>query len=284
MFTSLINAKELATILTKKNIVLIDCRFALADTESGRKEHTTNHIPNAIYAHLDDDLSGPILPGETGRHPFPDPIVFAKQCGLWGINAKKQVIVYDQGHGGIAARVWFLLKWLGHEKVAVLNGGWKYWSDNDFPTDNKKVQPVATTFKAKPDASKIVNVEVLEKNLQDRSYLVVDSRAAERYRGEKEPIDPVAGHIPNAISAPFSDNLGADGLFLSKEQLSEKFSKLLKNKSSKQTIFYCGSGVTACHNLLAMDYVGLETAKLFPGSWSEWITEIKRPIAITKIA
>lgn len=281
MFTNLIKVSELNSIIHFDNTVVIDCRFSLADTNWGRNEHKAAHIPKANYAHLDEDLSGEIIKGVTGRHPFPLIEDFAPKCSHWGIDAKTQVVAYDQGHGGIAARLWFLLKWLGHEKVAVLDGGWQQWQKAGYPTSTMMHTPSKRTFIPYPNEALLVGPELLEKNLEEHTHLVVDSRSAERYRGENEPIDPIAGHIPNAISAPFLENM-SDGTFLPKEQLVEKFDKLLKNKVLEETIFYCGSGVTACHNLLALDYIGKQGAKLYPGSWSDWITDSKRPIAVTK--
>lgn len=283
MFKNLINTSELNTILQFENTVVIDCRFSLADTNWGRNEHKAAHIPKASYAHLDEDLSGEIIKGVTGRHPFPLIEDFAPKCSQWGIDANTQVIAYDHGHGGIAARLWFLLKWLGHDKVAVLDGGWQQWQKEERPTSTEISAPNKRTFLPYPNANMLVAPEILVKNLDQSTHLVVDSRSAERYRGEKEPIDPIAGHIPNAISAPFLDNMGAEGTFLPKEQLKERFSNLLKDKPLEKIIFYCGSGVTACHNLLALDYIGQTGAKLYPGSWSDWITDNKRPIAVTRL-
>ena len=282
MFTSLINASELQQLLPLKDLVIIDCRFANSDTNSGRNDYAASHIPNAQYAHLNEDLSGPIIPGTTGRHPFPEIEAITHKISQWGISENTQVVAYDQSHGGIAARLWYTLKWLGHKKVAVLNGGWKNWQEQDLPitTNIPKVSP--SIFLSRPNAEMIVSVTQIEQNLEQQTHLIIDSRSAERYRGEHEPIDPVAGHIPNAISAPFAENLDPSGLFKSKKDLIKRFNQLLKNYPQNKTVFYCGSGVTACHNLLALNYIGLDQAKLYPGSWSEWITKIQRPIAITK--
>ncbi len=282
MFTNLIKASELNNIIPFENTVVLDCRFSLADSNWGRNEHKAGHIPKASYAHLDEDLSGEIIKGVTGRHPFPLIEDFAPKCGHWGIDANTQVVAYDQGHGGIAARLWFLLKWLGHEKVAVLDGGWQQWQKAGFPMTTAIHTPLKRTFIPYPNTSLLVGPELLEQNLEAATHLVVDARSAERYRGEHEPIDPIAGHIPNAISAPFLENMN-DGTFLPKKALAKRFDNLLKDKMLDETIFYCGSGVTACHNLLALDYIGRKGAKLYPGSWSDWITDSNRPIAVTKL-
>lgn len=283
MFKNIIKATELQAILPLDNTVIIDCRSSTADTNWGRNEYQKAHIPKAIHAHLEEDLSGEIITGKTGRHPFPPIEDFAPKCSNWGIDANTQVVVYDQGHGGIAARLWFMLKWLGHEKIAVLDGGWQHWQKEGFPISDETVSPTKRTFLPVPNTNLIVGVGVLESNLEHRDYLVVDSRSAERYRGEHEPLDPVAGHIPYAISAPFAENMGENGQFLPIEKLKERFEEVLKGKSLSDTIFYCGSGVTACHNLLALDYIGQKGAKLYPGSWSDWITDSMRPIAVTKV-
>lgn len=280
MYTTLISANELKGILDQENLTIFDCRHALADTESGRNAYKTAHIPNALFAHLDEDLSGEIIKGTTGRHPFPPLAKIVKKLSNWGVDAKSQVIVYDVGHGGIAARLWFMLKWLGHENVAVLNGGWKYWIEQKFPTNSEIRTPSSTTFKANPNSDLIVDVQFMEANIKTPELIYLDSRTSERYRGEKEPIDPIAGHIPSAISAPWPENLGPDGLFLDKKSLAKRFMKILENQPKGNTIFYCGSGVTACHNLLAMHHLGITSPKLYPGSWSEWIVDESREVVV----
>ena len=278
MFKTIISAAALKTILNQQDVVIIDCRFSLADKEGGRKDYHQSHIPKAQYAHLDNDLSGEIIKGTTGRHPFPSIVKITRLLSNWGIDENTQVIAYDQGHGGIAARLWFMLKWLGHEKVAVLNGGWKYWQTTNGAISTTVTDSIPKIFKPNPNRKLLVDVAYMARNVGNEALLYVDSRAAKRYRGEEEPIDPVAGHIPSAISAPFAENLGTDGLFLDKESLTKRFEKLLTNQPVDQTIFYCGSGVTACHNLLAMHHIGKTDALLFPGSWSEWIVDEKRGI------
>lgn len=280
MFTTLISASELNGILDQENLTIIDCRHALTDTESGRNAYKTAHIPNALFAHMDEDLSGEIIKGKTGRHPFPPLEKMVKKLSDWGIDANSQVVVYDASHGGLAARLWFTLKWLGHENVAVLNGGWKYWTEQKLPTDAEIRIPTPTSFKANPNPELIVDVQFMEANINTPELIYIDSRGAERYRGAQEPIDPVAGHIPNAISAPFIENLGPDGLFLDKKSLAKRFIKLLENQPKGNTIFYCGSGVTACHNLLAMHHLGITSPKLYPGSWSEWIVDDRREVVV----
>jgi thiosulfate/3-mercaptopyruvate sulfurtransferase len=274
MHQPLISALEVLPQLEAPNWMLIDCRFYLADPEQGRREYEEGHLPGAVYAHLDADLSGPILPGQTGRHPLPAPTQWLQTLASWGITPDTQVVVYDQGPGGIAARVWWMLRWIGHEAVAVLDGGWQAWVGDEFPTSWAIPQPLPIDLLPfRPSMPTLPAHDLLAGD-----HLLLDARAAERYRGEVEPIDPVAGHIPGAISAPFAGNLGADGRFLSPEALRNRFLGLLEGRTADQLVCYCGSGVTACHNLLAMEYAGLPGASLYPGSWSEWITDPERGI------
>ena len=279
MFKTIISKTELAEILNSENLVIIDCRFSLVDTDGGRKEHAESHIPSAQYAHLDDDLSSPIIPGKTGRHPLPTIEKLTETFSNWGIDDSVQVVAYDQGHGGIAARLWWLLNWLGHENVAVLDGGWAGWTKADLPTSSEKNEPQKRNFIPQIDNTKQVPIDFVDAIRNDSEFCLIDSRTAARYRGENEPIDPIAGHIPGAISAPFPENLDETGHFLSKEKLRERFENLKKETPSDETVFYCGSGVTACHNLLALKHAELGDAKLFVGSWSGWIADGNRPIA-----
>lgn len=282
MFTSLISTKELTKHLDDSNLVIFDCRFSLADTEWGRKEYAKAHIPGAIYVHLDEDLSGEIISGKTSRHPLPEVESFSNKLSNWGVDENVQVIIYDQKHGGIAARLWWMLRWLGHEKVAVLNGGWPAWEKDNLQSSKETSLSSPKKFTPKLRPELLVDVGFIEDNLGKDDFVLIDSRAANRYLGKEEPIDPVAGHIPGAISAPFAENVNEDGIFLNQKKLLERFEKLLKDKSAGASIFYCGSGVTACHNLLAFYHAGLGDAKLYAGSWSGWITDPKRPVASEK--
>jgi len=282
MFTNVISIGDFKANIENPNWVIIDCRFSLADKESGRRDYLNAHIPGARYAHLDNDLSGEIIAGTTGRHPLPSVEKAMALFTAWGIGEETQVIVYDQFHGGIAARLWWMLKWLGHNKVAVLEGGWKAWKASGLASENTIQTPMAKRFEPKPNSDMIRHVNVLFENLSEAKYKVIDSRGAERYAGTNEPIDPIAGHVPGAISAPFIENIDTEGRFLPKSILKRRFEELLDGKPASETIFYCGSGVTACHNLLAMEYAGLESALLYPGSWSDWITDGERPIATDK--
>ena len=280
MHSTIIKAKELNQILGSDNLIIIDCRFYLSDIGLGQKEYIRSHIPNAYYAHLNNDLSGKIIKGKTGRHPFPDVDIFTKKLGEWGIDKNAQVVVYDQSHGGIAARLWFLLKWLGHEKAAVLEGGWKRWTEQGFPVSKDISHNSKKIFLPSPKPHMLATLEEVENISKGGEFLLVDSRTAERYRGENEPIDPVAGHIPGAVSAPFLENLDEGFCFLEKEKLEKRFDKILENQPLEKTVFYCGSGVTACHNILALHHIGKKGARLFPGSWSEWIVDPRRKVEI----
>ncbi|GJM33619.1 MAG: sulfurtransferase [Saprospiraceae bacterium] len=279
-FTTLISTTELATHLGDPNWVIIDCRFSLADTEEGRRDYLQSHIPGAHYAHLDDDLSGKIIPGTTGRHPLPTVEAAADQFSTWGIDEQVQVVVYDDKGGGIAARLWWMLRWLGHEKVAVLNGGWPTWLKAGLPTSAELPSISSKNFQAKERVDLPINRDRVEAIRNDDRYWLIDARAAPRYRGEEEPIDPIAGHIPGAINLPFADNLNTDGTMKNPEALRERFlavqssGKVEGAERAAHTVFYCGSGVTACHDILAYEYAGLGEAKLYPGSWSEWITKL----------
>ncbi|MEL6672872.1 MAG: sulfurtransferase [Bacteroidota bacterium] len=271
MKDTLISSAELQALLGQPEVVIVDCRFSLADKEGGRKSYLQAHIPGAFYAHLDDDLSGAIIPGETGRHPLPSVEQASALFSSWGIGENTQVIAYDQGHGGIAARLWWMLNWLGHEAVAVLNGGWPAWEAAGGPTEKEVPTKVQGNFMPTAQDELWIGPEEVEQLIEQADSLLIDSRAAARYRGEVEPIDPIAGHIATAVSAPFADNM-SEGQFKSREALKERFNALLGDHPAGEAVFYCGSGVTACHNLFSMKHAGLGLGKLYPGSWSEWIT------------
>lgn len=273
-YTTLIRPAELQALASPPTII-IDCRFSLADTEEGRRAYQSGHIPGAQYAHLDEDLSGPIVPGQTGRHPLPSVEEAATLFGSWGIEAGVQVVVYDDKKGAIASRLWWMLRWLGHDQVAVLEGGWSAWLAAGGAVSTEITDPAATVFVPQERSHWIIDAGQVDQIRQDEHHQVIDSRAAARYRGEVEPIDPVAGHIPGARNLPFPDNWQPDGHLKPAAELRERFAGL----SAATTVFYCGSGVTACHNLLAFAHAGLGDARLYPGSWSEWITDQNREVA-----
>ena len=278
--TTLISTNELANHLNDPNWVIVDCRLSLADTERGRRDYQRSHIPGAVYAHLDEDLSGPIISGKTGRHPLPDIDLFVQTLSRWGIDADVQVVVYDDSGGGIAARLWWMLRWLGHDAAALLDGGWPLWQSEERQTRAGIEKRAGRQFIPHLRPEMLMTVEDVTEALHDRDFKLFDSRTADRYRGENETIDPIAGHIPGAVSAPYPDNLGPDGLFRAPEELRTRFQQLLNGAPSEHVTFYCGSGVTAAHNVLAMVHAGFKQPRLYAGSWSEWITDRDRPIAV----
>lgn len=278
-YKTIISAAELEHHLGESGWTIVDCRHTLADPGWGRQAYTEGHIPGAYFAHLDEDLSGAIIPGKTGRHPLPaDWLDFASLLGSWGIDSSTQVVAYDASHGGIASRLWWMLNYLGHDKVAVLDGGWENWvSEGRAITVEIPVKKNAQ-FNPKPHPDMIRGMEDVRNAIQNTHIQVVDSRAAERYAGLEEPIDPVAGHIPGAVNFPFLANVDEHHLWKSKAVLKERFEKLFSKYGPDQVIIHCGSGVTACQNLLAMRHAGYPMAKLYPGSWSEWITRKENPV------
>lgn len=279
IYRTLISTAILADHLDDPQWVVVDCRFSLADTGQGRRDYEVSHIPGAVYAHLDDDLSGPVAPGQTGRHPLPDPGRLARTLGAWGIDATTQVVVYDDAGGAYAARLWWMLRWLGHDAAALLDGGWDHWQKEGRPVKGGAESSSPRSFVPRLRPELVVTAADVQAMVQDPTARVLDSRTADRYRGQNETIDPVAGHIPGALCAPYPDNLSPDGAFLPRETLRQRFEDLLAGAPPEQAAFYCGSGVSAAHNLLAMAYAGLGEGKLYVGSWSEWITDPRRPVA-----
>jgi thiosulfate/3-mercaptopyruvate sulfurtransferase len=278
-YTTLISTGELSAHLNDPDWVIVDCRFSLADKEQGRHDYRQDHIAGAIYAHLDEDLAGSIIPGRTGRHPLPEIERFTQTLSDWGIDQRVQVVAYDNSGGAIAARLWWMLRWLGHKAIAVLDGGWSRWQSEGYPVNNSPEVREERTFTAHPRPELIVKTAEVAKIRTDPTYRLFDSRSLERYRGQVEPIDPVAGRIPGALSLPFADNIGTDGSFLPLDQLKSRFQSQLGEIPAERAIFYCGSGVTAINNILAMVHVGLGEARLYVGSWSKWITDPGRPVA-----
>ncbi len=280
-YTTLISTAGLAAHLLEPDWAIFDCRFSLADPERGRRDYRQSHIPRAIYAHLNEDLSGPIVPGKTGRHPLPHVDAIAQFLSRSGIDSNTQVVAYDDTGGSMAARAWWLLRWLGHQAVAVLDGGWQQWLKEDRPTTGEIILPAPRSFVPHPHPDMIVTSDDVAAMMNDPNVKLFDARNADRYRGENETLDPVAGHIPHAISAPYADNLTPEGRFKPMDDLRRRFDLLLGDTPADHTAFYCGSGVTAAHSVLALKHIGLGDAKLYAGSWSEWITDPKRPIEKT---
>jgi thiosulfate/3-mercaptopyruvate sulfurtransferase len=273
----LIDAPTLAARLGDPDWVIVDCRFNLLDPQAGRAAYLRGHIPGARYADLDRDLARPPGPAD-GRHPLPHRRELAARLGAWGIANSSTVVAYDDGSGAIAARLWWLLHWLGHRASLVLDGGFAAWTAAGLPVESEAPswQPARFTPGAGAGADVVTGAEL--PGLQRAGALLVDARAAPRYRGEQEPIDPVAGHVPGAVNRPFSANVTADGRFRPPAELKRELETLLAGRPPEQLIAMCGSGVTACHLLLALATAGLPGGKLYAGSWSEWIRDPERPI------
>ncbi len=279
-FRTTIDAAAALPLIGSPSVVMLDCRFDLAAPNAGKQAYLRRHIATARYVDLNRDLSGPVSPA-TGRHPLPQPERLAVLLGGLGVSSDTQVIAYDEINGSFAARAWWLLRWLGHHRAAVLDGGLQAWLKAGGPVESgePEMPPRAAAFAPRPDAAAVVTAAELTEVLEDRRRLVVDARAPERFAGTVEPIDPVAGHVPGAINHPFTANLREDGRFLPERELARRWRERLAGTAPADVIAMCGSGVTACHDLLALELAGLPGAKLYAGSWSEWIRDPKRPIA-----
>src|SRR5688572_18330590 len=249
--------------------VIVDCRFDLQDEAWGRAQYEASHIPSALYAHLSDDLSAGRT-GTNGRHPLPAPDAIAATFGRMGITSGTQVIVYDQDLGMFASRLWWMLRYMGHDAVAVLDGGWAKWLREGRPTASGHEARQPTTFIASPRGELMTDAIMVGAAVRNRDTVLVDARAPERFEGRSETLDPVAGHIPGAVNRFFKQNVAPDGTLRPPHELREEFLRLLGPHSPAESVMYCGSGVTACHNLLALEHAGLRGSRLYPGSWSEW--------------
>lgn len=281
-FTTLISPTELVTHLGDPNWAIIDCRFSLTDTEAGRRNYLASHIPGALYAHLDEDLSGPFVVGKTGRHPLPAVEALSQTLSRWGIDDTVQVVVYDDAGGMVAGRLWWMLRWLGHDAVAVLDGDWRAWQAEIGAQDcvQGEEQRTPRHFVAKVRPEMLASLAEVEAEVADPRHRLLDARAADRFRGENETIHPRAGHIPSAVCAHYAGNLTPEGRFQAADLLRQRFMTLLDGTAPEQAIFYCGSGVSACNNLLAMEIAGLPGGRLYVGSWSEWSANPNHPIAV----
>lgn len=275
-WSTLVQAETLVATLGRDDLVIVDCRFALGDPDSGEAAWRQAHIPGAMYAHLDRDLSDHAR-NNGGRHPWPDADAFTNTLGAWGITPMHQVVAYDSGDGAFAARLWFLLRALGHEHVAVLDGGFARWQALALPLDAAMPSPGVRRYAAQFDQARLFDAHAVQVHLA-HGGLLVDARGGERFRGDVEPIDRTAGHVPGAVNRPYANNL-VDGRFKSPERLQREFRDLLGAYRAQDMVAMCGSGVTACHHLLAMAHAGLPGAKLFTGSWSGWIEDPARPVA-----
>ena len=274
---TLAQAGELAGALGREDLVVVDCRHSLADPAAGEAAFAEGHVPGAVHAHMDRDLSGSRVPGD-GRHPWPRARDLCDRLGAWGITPHHQVVVYDAGDGAFAARLWFLLRALGHARVAVLDGGWARWIGLGLPVEAMAHAPAPARYVADFEDALLLDAAGLRAHL-DAGGMLLDARAPERFRGEVEPIDPVAGHVPGAVNRPYADNVGPGGGLHPPDRLRGEFVQAMGDRGAGQVAVMCGSGVTACHHLLAMAHAGLPGAKLYTGSWSGWIEDPARPVA-----
>ena len=278
MPTTLVSVTELAARLADPAWIVVDVRHDLSQPERwGEEQYRAGHIPGALFAHLDRDLSG-AKTGRNGRHPLPTPEAAAATFGRLGIEEGRQVVAYDQRNGAYASRLWWMLRWLGHDAVAVLDGGFDAWQRAGLPLATDVPAPRSARFAIRRVEPTIDTGDVVAA-LATGALTLIDARGAERYRGDVEPLDPVAGHIPGAVSRPFTVNLDADGQFRPAAALREEFAPLVAGRALDRIVHQCGSGVTACHNLLAMEIAGLSGTRLYPGSWSEWCADPARPVA-----
>ena len=275
-WTTLVSAEELAAAID--HCVVIDCRHDLMNPAIGPEAYAADHIPGAYFLSQDTDLAGP-KNGRNGRHPLPDRDALAAKLRAAGLDNGKQLVGYDASGGLYAARLWWLARWLGHRAVAVLDGGIDAWRKAGFPVTREVPAPRTGGFTIGAPLSQAATADDVLVNVGTGKRLVIDARGPERYRGETEPLDPVAGHIPGALNHPFSTNLQPDGRFLDSATLRARFDALLGSMPSRAVVQQCGSGVTACHNLLAMAVAGRGDSCLYPGSWSEWCSDPVRPVA-----
>jgi thiosulfate/3-mercaptopyruvate sulfurtransferase len=277
-YTTVISSDTVYKHLNDSQWRIIDCRYYLEKPQQGEEEYSQSHVPGALYAHLDKDLSSTVVPGVTGRHPLPE---VNKLCALfsqWGVDNTVQVVVYDQGPGMIAARLWWMLRWLGHDAVAVMEGGWNKWLEEAKPVTQEAPVISSRRFTAKVQQHLVASIEDVLASMNNTDMALIDARAADRYRGENETLDPVAGHIPHALSIPFMDHVDSKGCLRSSDELRALYSAVMGDVPASNAIVYCGSGVTAALNIVALKHAGLGMAKLYPGSWSHWITDENRPI------
>ncbi|TWC16602.1 MULTISPECIES: sulfurtransferase [unclassified Pseudomonas] len=276
----LISPQALEQRKAQPGLVILDCRFALDDPDYGQRSYAEGHIAGASFADLERDLSGPVIKGVTGRHPLPEPGALIERLRAWGINNDSDIVLYDDGPGAYSARAWWLLAWLGkREGVYLLDGGLKAWHAEGLPLSLDPPAGGRGMFSGSPDEALLLDAQALQQCLGQPDMTLLDARALPRFKGEVEPIDPVAGHIPGAQCAAFTDNLGSDGRFLPADRLKKRFAEKLGDRSPTELVAYCGSGVTACHNLFALCLAGYPLGRLYAGSWSEWINDPQRGVA-----
>jgi len=295
-YNTLVSVEALASLMestsdnnesSKDTLVVFDCRFSLADTGLGKQKYEAGHIPGSIYVHLDDELAGKVTPC-TGRHPLPEVDQFTRRTKEWGITSATQVVVYDDAGGAIAGRLWWMMKWIGHNRIAVLDGGYGAWLNAGKPVSTQIEESIpdmtngSNDFSASVNQNAIMEVSELMEQLNSGQVELYDARAASRFAGKHDPLDQVAGHIPGAVNLPFEGNLDENGYFLSSVALKHRFEKMrgadATDSSGRNIVHMCGSGVTACHNILAMEIAGIKPSRLYVGSWSEWITDATRGV------
>ena len=274
----LVTTQELADHLGDPGWVVFDTRHDLMDTAKGRRAYDAGHIPGAYFLSVDDDLSGRKT-GKNGRHPLPDLATFAATMNERGVTPESQVVVYDDMAGNFSVRLWWMLRWLGHERVALLDGGYPLWEKEGRPVTKDVPPPRPGSFVARPHLGATVDAPFVERFREDAALKLIDARAGERFKGLQEPIDPVAGHIPGAVNRFWQKNLMPDGRFKAPDALRGEFAELLGDTAPEQAVHMCGSGVTACHNIFAMELAGLAGGRLYPGSWSEWCADPSRPMS-----
>jgi thiosulfate/3-mercaptopyruvate sulfurtransferase len=276
-YRTLIDVAALQRLIGTPEVAILDCRFELNRPAAGRTAFLAAHIPGARFADLNADLAGPVT-ASSGRHPLPPPVVFAARLASLNVGNESQVVAYDDSNGSLAARAWWMLRWLGHLDVAVLEGGFQAWTAAGGALESGEARPGTRQFTARLDAEAVLSSNQVAAALRDPQRMLVDARASERYAGTVEPLDAVAGHVPGAINYPFTQNLAADGRFLPGSELRRRWQQRLAGRSAEKLIAMCGSGVTACHNLLSLEVAGLTGGKLYAGSWSEWIRDPERPV------
>lgn len=277
-YTTVISAQQLGAIVNDDDVRVFDCRFALKDPQGGLKSYRAGHIPGAQFADMDTQLSSPVTES-SGRHPLPAADSFLAQLRAWGVNNSTQVIAYDDISGAFAARLWWLLRWMGHERVAVLDGGLQKWTDSGQPLTQKEVQYPTGDFSGRANLEWVLDIDTVRTQLDADTITLIDARAADRFTGKDQKTDPVPGHVPGAHNLPFGGNLTQQGVFETAEVIRERFRPFMESGSIDQVVNMCGSGVTACHNLLAMEIAGYPPTRLFVGSWSQWIRDPSRPVA-----
>ena len=276
-YNTIISAQELKAIIDQDNVRVFDCRFSLKDPQGGLKSYQSGHLPRAQFADMDTQLSS-AMTETSGRHPLPDANVFLAQLKAWGINNDTQVIAYDDISGAFAARLWWMMRWLGHNKVAVLNGGMQQWTQQGFALSQDEVEFAPGKFTGAANMDWLIDIDTVQAELAANKITLIDARAADRFTGKDKNIDPVPGHIPGADNLPFGGNLTKDGLFETAETINQRFANIIQDQPLTNVVNMCGSGVTACHNLLAQAVAGMPPTKIFIGSWSQWIKDSSRAV------